>query len=48
MAELATLVGDTCRTPKTPDPTDAPTFELTNTPEPTHERALALVQAIHP
>src|SRR6202521_4831491 len=46
MAELANLVRNTCRTPNAGP--DAPTFELTTTPEPTHERALALVQAIHP
>jgi transposase len=46
MAELANLVRNTCRTPNAGP--DAPTFELTTNPEPTHERALALVQAIHP
>src|SRR5260370_37244748 len=46
MAELANLVRNTCRTPNAGP--DAPTFELTTTLEPTHERALALVQAIHP
>jgi hypothetical protein len=46
MAELANLVRNTCRTPNAGP--DAPTFELTTTPELTHERALALVQAIHP
>ncbi len=46
MAELANLVRNTCHTPNAGP--DAPTFELTTTPEPIHERALALVQAIHP
>jgi hypothetical protein len=46
MAELANLVRNTCRTPNAGH--DAPTFELTTTPEPWHERALALVQAIRP
>jgi transposase len=46
MAELANLVRNTCRTPNAGP--DAPTFELTTNPEPKHERALALVQAIHP
>src|SRR5258706_4408949 len=46
MAELANLVRNTCRTPNAGP--DAPTFELTTTPEPWHERALALIQAIRP
>jgi transposase len=45
MAGLANLVRNTCRTPNAGP--DAPTFELTTTPEPRHERALALVQTIH-
>ncbi len=45
MASCASLVRNTCRTPNAGP--DAPTFEITTTPEPTHERALALVQAIH-
>jgi transposase len=45
MAELATLVRNTCRAPH-PGP-DTPTFEVTTTAGPLHQRALALVQAIH-
>jgi len=45
MAELATLVRNTCRTPNAGS--DAPTFELVTNTEPKHQRALALVQAIH-
>jgi hypothetical protein len=45
MAELATLVRNTCRAPH-PGP-DTPTFEITTTAGPLHQRALALVQAIH-
>jgi hypothetical protein len=45
MAELATLVRNTCRTPNAG--ADAPTFELVTNAEPKHQRALALVQAIH-
>ncbi|MDP1649265.1 MAG: IS1634 family transposase [Rubrivivax sp.] len=45
MAELATLVRNTCRMPNAGP--DAPTFELVTNAEPKHERALALVQAIH-
>ena len=44
MAELATIVRNTCRTPHAG--TDAPTFEVTTTAEPKHKRAFALVQAI--
>jgi hypothetical protein len=44
MAELATLVRNTCRAPHAP--TTAPSFEVTTTAEPLHQRALALVQAI--
>jgi transposase len=46
MAELANLVRNTCRTPNAGP--DAPTFEVLTNTEPMHERALALVQAIHP
>ena len=46
MAELATIVRNTCRTPNVG--THAPTFEVTTTPEPMHQRAFALVQAIKP
>jgi hypothetical protein len=45
MAELATIVRNTCRTPHAGP--DSPTFEVTTTAAPTHQRALALVQAIH-
>ena len=46
MAELATLVRNTCRMPNAGP--DAPTFELTTTAQTVHQRALALVQAIKP
>ena len=46
MAELATIVRNTCRTPHAGP--DAPTFEITTTAQPKQQRALALVQAIHP
>ncbi len=46
MAELATIVRNTCRTPSAG--ADAPTFEVTTTAEPKQLRALALVQAIQP
>ena len=46
MAELATLVRNTCRTPRAGS--DAPTFEVTTTASPLHQRALALAQTIHP
>ncbi len=46
MAELATIVRNTCRAPSAGP--DAPTFEVTTTAEPKHQRALALVQAIQP
>jgi len=46
MAELATLVRNTCRTPHAGP--DAPTFELTTNTKSKHQRAFALVQAIHP
>src|SRR6266705_6778738 len=44
MAELATLVRNTCRTPHAGP--EAPTFEVTTTAGPLHQRALALVHAI--
>lgn len=44
MADLATLVRNTCRTPSAG--AESPTFELTTTAEPRHQRALALVEAI--
>ena len=46
MAELATIVRNTCRAPSAGP--DAPTFEVTTTAELKHQRALALVQAIQP
>ena len=46
MAELATLVRNTCRTPHAG--AHAPTFEVTTNAQPKHQRALALVQAIQP
>jgi hypothetical protein len=46
MAELATLVRNTCRAPHAGP--DAPNFEVTTTAAPKHQRALALVQAIIP
>jgi transposase len=44
MAELSTLVRNTCRTPHAGD--DAPTFELLTTPNPKQQRALDLIQQI--
>ena len=44
MAELATIVRNTCRAPHAG--TDAPTFEVITTAEPKHKRAFALAQAI--
>lgn len=46
MAELATIVRNTCRTPNTGS--DAPTFEITTTPGTQQQRAMALVHAITP
>ena len=46
MAELATLVRNTCRAPHAG--LDAPTFELLTNAQPLHQRALALVQNIKP
>ncbi|MCX7146170.1 MAG: hypothetical protein NT042_08220, partial [Sulfuritalea sp.] len=46
MAELATIVRNTCRTPSAG--ADAPTFEITTTANPKHQHALALIQAIRP
>ena len=46
MAELATLVRNTCRAPHAGP--DAPNFEVTTTAAPKHQRALTLVQAITP
>ena len=44
MAQLATIVRNTCRTPHAGP--DAPTFNLTTTPGPTHQRAFALIDQI--
>ncbi len=44
MAELATIVRNTCRTPQAGP--DAPTFDLTTTSEPQQQRALDLIKAI--
>jgi transposase len=46
MAELATLVRNTCRTPNAAP--DTPTFELTTTAGTKQQRAMALVRAITP
>jgi transposase len=46
MAQMATLVRNTCRTPSAG--ADAPTFELLTTANAHQQRALALIQAIHP
>lgn len=46
MAEMATIVRNTCRTPSA-EP-DAPSFELLTTATAHQQRALALIQAIHP
>ncbi len=46
MAELATIVRNTCRTPNAPP--DTPTFEVTTTAGTKQQRAMALVRAITP
>ena len=46
MAELATVVRNTCRTPNSAP--DAPTFDVVTTTQPLHQRALALVNVITP
>lgn len=46
MADLATIVRNTCRTPNAAS--DAPTFEVTTTAGPQQQRAMALVHAIKP
>lgn len=46
MAELATIVRNTCRTPSAG--ADAPTFEITTTANPKQLRALALIQTVQP
>ena len=45
LAELGTIVRNTCRTPHAGP--DAPTFEVTTTPNPKQKRALELLQQIH-
>ncbi len=42
--ELHTIVRNTCRTPTGGQ--DAPTFDLTTTPTPQQQRALALIETI--
>ncbi|MFN0303019.1 MAG: hypothetical protein ACKVQU_21995 [Burkholderiales bacterium] len=44
LAELATIVRNTCRTPMARS--DTPTFEVTITPNPTQQRALELIEKI--
>jgi transposase len=44
MAELATIVRNTCRTPSAGP--DAPTFDILTTPNPKQQRALDLIQQI--
>ena len=44
LAELATIVRNTCRTPHAGS--DAPTFEVLTTPNPKQQRALELIQQI--
>jgi transposase len=46
MAELASIVRNTCRTPSAGP--DAPTFDLTTNASPTQQRALVLAQDIKP
>ena len=46
MAELATIVRNTCRTPG--GAVDAPTFEIITTPNQTQQRALELIAQIKP
>jgi len=45
MAELATIVRNTCRTPNAGP--DTPTFEVTTTPNAKQQRALNLIEHIH-
>ena len=45
LTELGTIVRNTCRTPSTSN--DAPTFDVTTTPNPKQKRALELLQQIH-
>ena len=44
LAELATIVRNTCRTPSAGN--DAPTFEVTTTPNPQQKRAFELLPQI--
>jgi hypothetical protein len=44
LAELATIVRNTCRAPHAGP--DAPTFEVLTTPNPTQQRAFELLQQI--
>ena len=44
LAELATIVRNTCRTPNAG--ADAPTFDLLTTPNPKQRRAFELIQKI--
>jgi transposase len=44
LAELATIVRNTCRTPQAP--AEAPTFELTTTPNDKQKRAFTLIEQI--
>jgi hypothetical protein len=46
LAELATIVRNTCRTPHAGP--DAPRFELTTTPNEKQKRALNLIEQIRP
>ncbi len=46
MSELACIVRNTCRTPGSAP--DAPTFEITTTAQPLHQRAFTLAQTITP
>jgi hypothetical protein len=46
MAELATIVRNTCRTPSAVP--EAPTFDIVTTPSATQRRALDLIQQIRP
>lgn len=45
LADLATVVRNTCRTPNASD--TAPTFQILTTPNPQHRRALELIENIH-
>ena len=45
MADLATIVRNTCRTPHAGP--DAPCFDMLTTPSPLQQRALALIQQIN-